>query len=538
MKTMRKALLAILLAVLSILVVAACGEETEVEVQKVPTPENLRIRDGNFPWEKNLLWNNVNDAIGYLVEIDGEVIDIDGLFYDVSELEPLVEHVLRVKAKADPKGPLVDSEWAEIKYTPEEPPTATLRYRLDGKAYTVFKGGELSGRVVIPSKCDGYPVTKIGTGAFVNCSEVTEVVLPDTIVSIGAKAFSGCEKLEKINIPETVTTINEYVFENCKSLASVTLPDDKIELIPEGLFRGCESLESFIVPNSVLKIDADAFVDCVKLNELKLPDHRVFLDGGIVNNTAIWNNQPQGPVYLGNILLGVKTGEWGQLEPIELTDVSPETTMIASKAFKKHIGLTKIVVPDSVTFIGESAFEDCKGLLEVTLSRNLESIEAKTFAFTSLKRIAIPGSVKTIKKEAFRGVPLEEIVFSEGLISIEDEAFMECSVMRRLVFPDSLETIGNLAFYTGGIIISGSHATPVTVYFGKSLKSIGDGAFYNYVGLEKVEYVGTKAQWGAIKKGSEWDYDYTSDVFGNVSEVQRTYTVTCADGEIQVGPTA
>ncbi len=524
MKLMRKALLAVLLAVFSILTIAACGE-TEVQVERLPAPENLRIR------ERKLLWGRVENAVGYSVEIDGEVIDLNAYFYDVSDLTPLVEHTLRVKAKSDPNGSVEDSEWAKLSYTPEELPAEGLKFTLRGKEYTVAKGGgELSGRVVIPRKNDVYPVTKIRSYAFSGCSEITELVLPDTIVSIGEAAFIGCENLETINIPESVTSIDSRAFEGCKSLKSVTLPET-IVTISESLFFGCESLESFTVPNSVTKIGDFAFRGCVKLNELKLPNERIDFTQDAFFDTAIWNNQPDGPVYLGNILLGCK-GDW-LMGDIVINDIAPGTTTIARRAFAGILSLTKLRMPDSVTYIGESAFEK-SGLCEVVLSNNLEKIEKATFKQTHLKRIEIPGSVKTIGAEAFSGIEaLTEVVFSEGLVSIGEGAFAECLGLTRLELPNSLEIIGRRAFYGG--LKNLLRPALESVKFGAALKTIGEEAFYSCTQLRTIEYAGTAEQWTAVNKLSKWDYNGRFDVFeGKIIETRREYTVICSDKEIKV----
>ena len=108
-------------------------------------------------------------------------------------------------------------------------------------------------------------VTKIGANAF-QCSEITSIVIPNSVTSIapeafygckklktvtlsnnlktiGHDAFSGCESLESINLPSSLTKIDEYAFQWCKSLKEITLPA-KLQFLNEGAFKECSSLTS------------------------------------------------------------------------------------------------------------------------------------------------------------------------------------------------------------------------------------------------------------------------------------------------------
>ena len=140
--------------------------------------------------------------------------------------------------------------------------------------------------IEIPSKYNNKPVVAIGSCAFVECQEVKELILPNTIRIIGQGAFGLCKNLEKINFPNSLNEIHLRAFEGCKSLNNVSLPSSIIS-IGYGAFAACSSLsqiefncnieiipnrcfertaiEIFICPASVKEIGVSAFANCSSL---------------------------------------------------------------------------------------------------------------------------------------------------------------------------------------------------------------------------------------------------------------------------------
>lgn len=140
--------------------------------------------------------------------------------------------------------------------------------------------------IEIPSKYNNKPVVAIGSCAFVECQEVKELILPNTIRIIGQGAFWLCKNLEKINFPNSLNEIHLRAFEGCKSLNNVSLPSSIIS-IGYGAFAACSSLsqiefncnieiipnrcfertaiEIFICPASVKEIGVSAFANCSSL---------------------------------------------------------------------------------------------------------------------------------------------------------------------------------------------------------------------------------------------------------------------------------
>lgn len=102
-------------------------------------------------------------------------------------------------------------------------------------------------------------------------SSVTEVTIPDSVISIEDSAFLDCQNLRTMNIPNSVESIGMNAFEGCSKLRSVILPTN-INNIPAGLFTGCVSLESINIPSNVTSIDEFAYSGCFNIKSIEIPE--------------------------------------------------------------------------------------------------------------------------------------------------------------------------------------------------------------------------------------------------------------------------
>lgn len=175
---------------------------------------------------------------------------------------------------------------------------------------------------------------------------------------------------------------------------------------------------------------------------------------------------------------------------------------------------TSIVIPDSVTWIGEYAFEGSPYLTSVTLPNSITYIPRSAFnCCYSLKSIVIPSSVKWIDEYAFEYCEsLTSVTLQEGLRTINEHAFQNCTGLKSIIFPDSLDFVGVFAFANCKSLTSVTFSKPVSTYGVflncTSLKSliipndwnyISDNDVMDYAGIETVYFLGSEAQWNAIK---------------------------------------
>lgn len=157
---------------------------------------------------------------------------------------------------------------------------------------------------------------------------------------------------------------------------------------------------------------------------------------------------------LNVVEIGKKAFKGENIQSVEL----PKTLRTIQEYAFSQTQINKIIIPDSVSYIGDYAFHSfgeklgrnfyCDGPLEeITLSSGLEYIGFRAFYFQGIKKITIPKRVKTIQTQAFLSCSnLKEVVFSEGVKNIGYEAFAHCTFLEKIVLPKTLYSIGERAF--------------------------------------------------------------------------------------------
>ena len=181
--------------------------------------------------------------------------------------------------------------------------------------------------------------------------------------------------------------------------------------IGEGAFSGCSGLASVTIGNSVTSIGEGAFSGCSGLTSVHISD------------IAAWCNIEFGdnPLYYAHHLY---------LNGEEVKDlvIPNSVTSIGEWAFGGCSGLTSVTIPNSVTSIGERAFSGCSGLASVTIPNSVKSIGEGAFSGCSgLTSVTIPNSVKSIGKYAFnRCSGLTSVTIGSGVEYIGYEAFANC----------------------------------------------------------------------------------------------------------------
>lgn len=242
-----------------------------------------------------------------------------------------------------------------------------------------------SGKVNIPAyilrngrqKCK---VTGIGVSAFAGNSDVTEVIIPDTVTRIEACAFDSCENLKSVEIPSSVRKIGSSAF-SCSGLTKVVIPQS-IRDISESVFNTCYNLESVELSSGLKTIGASAFANCINLRTIEIPE---------------------------------------------------TVTKIDRFAFQES-GLERVTVPNGIQTIDMGTFDSCQYLVGVTLPSGLKRIENNAFAYCgSLKTIQIPATVSEILQAAFIESGLTELVIdANNSIDIKAGAFNNCSNLKKV----------------------------------------------------------------------------------------------------------
>ena len=360
-------------------------------------------------------------------------------------------------------------------------------------------------------------ITEIGNDVFFNASQLASITLPSTLSSIGVEAFSGVA-LKSLNIPDSVISIGRRAFYNapietltlganisslgpeaffgiCSTLQATVI---KMASIPERLFFNCSRLNDLTLENTVVSVGNFAFSGSSSLSELEIP----------TSITSIGTEAFRGATGLTSLVIPANVTSIGAyafadntgLETIEI----PGTLTVIDKAvFQGSTALTTVILGEGIEVIGEAAFFHAVKLNAITLPTTLKTIGEDAFNDTSLTSLNIPLSVTSIGPKAFLRAPIESLIMGGmiedltsgaftgrgtvngvwqdfsicttlrsaqlNLISIPAQLFYRCFELTELYLGDSVETIGNSAFYEASGLTLLSIPNSVT--------EIGAGAF-------------------------------------------------------------
>lgn len=273
-------------------------------------------------------------------------------------------------------------------------------------------------------------ITEIGNNAFMECGYLKEVTLPKNLVTIGRQSFRNCWNLESIVIPDGVKSIGEYAFHIASDLKEVTLPDN-IEIIGEGAFSGCTSLTKFISQK------ATRDQRCVIINNELV----AFAPCGIVAYAI--------PSNVKSIAGMTFYSAW------ELTDIyiPNSVTSIGNGAFQ-FCGLTSLNIPSGVETINEYAFESCTELKDLTISEGVKRIRHDAFSWCeNLTSVTIPNSMEEIESNPFRCCERlfefnGKLSSDNGRLLVVDDRIVSFAPYGIIGYsiPDGIRTIGNESF--------------------------------------------------------------------------------------------
>ena len=272
-------------------------------------------------------------------------------------------------------------------------------------------------------------VTNIGSYAFAGCSYLTSISIPNSVTSIGEYAFSGgCSRLTSITIPNSVTTIGKYVFRDCSGLTSVSLPNTLIS-IEEGAFAG-SGLTSITIPNSVTNIGSFAFGSCESLSSVTISRTVRSIVGDAFSYCY----------SLNSILVENGNPIYDSRDNCNAIIETQSNTLI--------VGCQETIIPESVTSIGEHAFDGCTGLVSITIPTSVTNIGKYAFYWcTNLSSITIPAYVTSIEASAFGACSnLISVTLPDGVRSIGNNAFSGCTSLVSIAIPKSVTVIGYNTF--------------------------------------------------------------------------------------------
>ena len=489
-----------------LLAFASCGK---VKL-KTPDIDTFAIEETTL----TLTWTPVKNARGYKILVNNEEFNTTKARYPLDPLAP-GEYDITVQAVAS-AGNYSDSSWSKT-YEYTRPVESGLAYKLinNNTEFEVSGLGSASGHITIEESYRGRPVTRIGdmafankskdvasvkilgnnireigSRAFINCSLMTSIELPDSVTKIGAYAFQGCRGLTEIDIPAGVTEISNYTFEFCRSLTNVKIPAS-VTTIGKNAFSQCDALNNLVLPNSVRSIGEYAFAKNISLTNVTIgsgletiPEY-AFYDCNKLTSVTFSKGLKTIEQYAFSGCAAPKTQEELQEELLNGNVMSlkfPETLETIGKgAFINCLLLGSADFNDKLTAVGWSAFDGSlmmatntttdgftwvdgwvlaynKEVLpennSITLPENTVGIADHAFqkcdenwTTVSSWALEIPDSVKYIGDYAFNECTLlSNLSLGEGMVRVGKNAFAKCTSLRNTIIKEGLQVIDNYAF--------------------------------------------------------------------------------------------
>lgn len=316
-------------------------------------------------------------------------------------------------------------------------------------------------------------ITELGIACFESCTSLTIIDLPEGLKKIGSYAFAGCEGLSAISIPNAVSSIGSYAFSDCSSLSYIQLPSMITEL-SQGLFEGCSSLDNLEIPHSIVTIKDNVFAGCKEMSSIIIPTNLQQIGNGVFNG-CISLTQISIEATSSQLSVGYSKANGDIRTPLfedcPLSSVIMGRNIISSsKDFLRKYGcfcgntsLTEVVIGENVSYIEQSAFENC----------------------SNLKSISIPRSVVSIGGWAFASSGLEKVIFEDGFDALYLSLF---SSSEKYKTPNTFSNCNIESVYLGRTLEVGSwqewnFGYSSTTLFPTTLKQIIIGDYVNNIDM-------------------------------------------------------
>lgn len=387
-----------------------------------------------------LRWDEVDSVRIYTVRIESEgnepvTVDLTRNYYSLESLS-VGEYSVSVSFERDGKS----SPYSEpIPFVREA--ECGLIFNLTDGGYEVSGVSDASGIVKIPETYRQKKVVAIAEEAFFGKSDITEVIIPESVRTIGSFAFSNCSYLEKVNLPSGLISLGEGAFSGCRMLGTeLTLPSGLSE-IPKSAFAYCSSIEKIHFGENILSIGDNAFTDLSHLKEIKLPSS----------------------------LTKIGAFSFAACAEVEKIEFPTGLLEIGEFAFSKAMSLTEIILPDSLLTLGKGAFYHSSALSSVALGASLREVGDSAFLETAVYNNSPTNEIYV--GDWFVGLKDTDVFFAEireGCVGIANGALYANKYISSLELPSSVRYIGESAFAVSNL---------VSVVTGSGVKEIGDQAF-------------------------------------------------------------
>ena len=301
---------------------------------------------------------------------------------------------------------------------PDSPYSSGLEYTLndDKESYSLSGRGSCKDEdIIVPDTYEGLPVTGVADKAFLNAYEWFTITLPESVTFIGDYAFCSAN-LSNIVLPGNLKHIGKYSFAHA-TIGPIIIPDS-IETIGDSAFDEC-TVESITVPDKNFSVGYHAFGNY----EYSTPY--------LILNTF------DGAYYLGN-------------------ESNPYVVLIDTLPSKAAGDIESVTIHDQTKIICPGAFSDCAKLTSIvanetnatykTMNGDLYTKDGKTLIQYAIGKPAaeyvVADTVEHIANYAFSGSKVKAVTMKDGVKTIGNGAFFNCTELYTVIIPDSVTSIG------------------------------------------------------------------------------------------------
>lgn len=367
----------------------------------------------------------------------------------------------------------------------------------------------------------GISLTEIGASAFEGCSLLSDFTFPSGISSISERAFYSCSALTSLTLPNSLQYLGEYSFFGCTGLEAVSIGDG-LSIINEGVFEGCHSLTRVEIGNSVTYIGERAFTNCPELHSIEIPvsvkyiaqyslgyyyfeDPENNISGVYTKYTGFtpeiisyYPSEAENYAKDNNFIftsLGLILSDNGEVTDSVKWSINTATGVLMISGSGRVPGylyfdetpwsvyrdyIKTVIYGSGIQNVGDSSFEGCTSLINVTLA----------------------GTVTEIGDWAFSGTGIVNLTLPRGIQTINDGAFDSCSELTNVSLPDTLQSIGQFVFrgpnklkamyvpesvgYIGSYSIGYQDNNTLVRDF--RIKGVKDSVAYNYAKINSIDF--------------------------------------------------
>ena len=432
----------------------------EFNIFKVIEPTNMIVDEVVLTnYNYGSLTNIMGTSLSFS-EVDGldytkklwELDDLTVTGYDPysSEEQTVTVHYLEFEASFSVKNPdIYESGW-EYQQSNDNHKYYLSNYKDNGLNI---------GKLYFPEEIDGLTISGImdssnGINSILfgnsnDANNIEEIILPSNIIDIGSFAFNGLTKCTKIISKASEINVSFYSFANMSNLTTV---EGSIVFSNEAFdsFENDISLQNITISENTSDIlPSYAFGGCISLKNITLPDSITTIDSFAFTNTGLTN------IKLPISLIGIENYAF---QGSKLSGISWPTSLekIGDYAFAGN-KLESILITENVKEIGIGAFGFNSDLNSIIVAEENEFyndgengniiIETATNKVIQGSTISvIPDSVETIGTMAFYGINVRELNIPEGVTNIEEDAFIFAGLLEKVILPNSLISIDDSVF--------------------------------------------------------------------------------------------